>query len=138
MKKYNFDEIWTRVKGETDIKKLKLLAGFVEVTPQSLSNRRKENSFPVEWAYLISKKYKINIEWLMEGTGPKDLNQARLDIDILNMIEKWIKEEEKNNPGATAWFSFDFRKKYPEFDRWEKREEDNLPDNISAQKKHIA
>lgn len=129
---YNFDEVWDRVKKETDIKKLRQLAEVVESTQQNISNRKKAKSFPVTWAYQISKKSNLNIEWILEGTGPIRPDQPNREIEIINQIEKWVTETEKKEPGALSWFKFDFRKKYPEFDKWEKREEGNSSRNISA------
>jgi hypothetical protein len=53
-------------------------------------------------------------------------------------LERWIQEEEKKQPGASTWFEFDFRKKYPEFDRWKKKEEDRTDKPDSGSKSNIA
>jgi len=41
----------------------------------------------------------------------------------------WIQDRARNEPGFWLWSSYDFRKKYPEFERWEKREEGGLAES---------
>jgi hypothetical protein len=44
----------------------------------------------------------------------------------------------KKQPGAVTWFEFRFPEKYPEFDRWEKREENSSIKPDLADKNNIA
>lgn len=138
MNKINFEEIWGRICEATDLNKYQELADFVGVTKSNISNRKSGNIFPIEWAYKIAKKYELNIEWIMEGIGPKRPGQGNDDPEIIKQIREWIQEQERREPGALAWFKYDFRKKYPEFDRWEKREEGSSAESYTAARSNIA
>jgi pyruvate-formate lyase-activating enzyme len=134
----SFEEIWDRIRKETKLKKITELAELAETSQPNVSKKKKENNFPVDWAYKIAKKYELNIEWILEGTGPQRPGQGSDDPEIIKQIVKWIKEQERKEPGALAWFTYDFRKKYPEFDRWEKREEDSSADHNAGIKSNTA
>lgn len=134
----NFLKIFERVKTATSIKNMVQLSEIVEASQQNVSWRKKEDSFPVEWAYKIAKKYELNIEWILEGTGPQRPGQINEDPEIIKQIVSWIQELEKKEPGALAWFTYDFKKKYPDFDRWEKREEGNSDKHTAGIKNNTA
>lgn len=134
----DFENVWERIRSQTDLKKIVNLADFAETSQPNVSKKKKENKFPIEWAYKIGKKYKLNIEWILEGTGPQRPDQGGHSLEIINQIERWVQEQEKKEPGALTWFTFDFRKKYPEFDRWEKREENSSNKSTSGSKSNIA
>jgi hypothetical protein len=129
----NFDKILERIKEVTDIENMVHLAKTVGTVQSNVSKKRKANIFPAEWAYIIGKKYGLLTEWIMTGEGPKNIGEINSkEIEIISKIEEWIKQAEEKEPGALIWFTYDFRKKYPEFDKWEKRGKDNLSGNISA------
>lgn len=137
MAKKEFSEVWERVRSETNLKKIIDLAKFVGTSQPNVSKKKKENNFPIEWAYEIAKKNRLSIEWILEGNGPKRTEQCSENPEIIKQIVTWIQEQEKKEPGALAWFKYDFRKKYPEFDRWEKREEGDSVESDAAAKSNI-
>jgi hypothetical protein len=128
-----FDDVWKRIKELTNIKKMKELAELVGTTQPNVSLKKKADIFPAEWAYEVGKKYGLLTEWIMTGIGPRKLEEiSTKEVEIISKIEEWIKQVEEKEPGALAWFTYDFRKKYPEFDKWEKRGEDSSSGNISV------
>lgn len=134
----SFEEIWDRIKKETKLKKITELAELAETSQPNVSKKKKEDNFPVDWAYKISKKFGLNIEWILEGTGPQRPDQSNDDPEIIKQISKWIQEQERKEPGALAWFKYDFRKKYSDFDRWEKREQGDSAESDKGIKENIA
>jgi transcriptional regulator with XRE-family HTH domain len=132
MNNLNFIEILARLRKETDLEKDKDLAKFVGVANSNISNRKRENNFSIEWAYLISKKYKLNIEWILEGIGPVRLGHTEREIETISNLEKWLAEYRKIEPGALIWFDLEVKRKFPEFADWLKKREDHLYENISA------
>lgn len=138
MNQLSFEEIWERIRKTTELKKYQELAEFVGVTKSNISNRKASKIFPIDWAYRIAKKYELNIEWILEGTGPQRPGKGGNHPEIIEQIQNWIQEQERREPGALAWFTYDFRKKYPEFSRWEKREEGDSAKSDTAAKSNIA
>lgn len=133
-----YEEIFERIKKVTKIKNTVQLAKAVGCTQPTVSARKKQEVFPVDWAYKISKEYGLNIEWIMEGTGPQRPGLSFDDPGIIKQIRIWIQEQERREPGALAWFTYDFRKKYPEFSRWEKREEGDSVESDTGIKENTA
>lgn len=134
----NFEEIFERVKKETAIKNTVHLAQVVGCAQPSVSGRKKQGTFPTDWAFKIAQKFGLSTDWIMTGQGSPRPDQGGHGLEIVNQIERWIQEQEKREPGALAWFTYDFRKKYPEFDRWEKREEGDSAESNAASKRNIA
>lgn len=132
-----FAEIWTRIKIETEIRTMSELADFVGSSQPTVSTKKKENTFPVEWAYKVAREYGLNIEWILEGIGSPRPGQSS-DPVIIRQLAEWIREEEKREPGSINWFSREIRRQFPEFDRWEKREKDNSAESDTAAKSNIA
>jgi hypothetical protein len=69
----SFLSVWQRILEETDIKKLNELAEIVETTQPYISRKKKQDDFPVEWAYKVGRKYNLLTEWLLTGEGPKKI-----------------------------------------------------------------
>ena len=118
--KYDFDEIWLRIRHATDLKTLKNLAALVDTSPQNVSNKRKGGKFPAEWGYLVCKEYGLNIEWLMEGIIPLEPDQVDVERknNFITDIEKWLIDFAANDPDAFIWFELEFKRKFPEFADW--------------------
>ncbi|MDD2307831.1 MAG: hypothetical protein PHP53_24220 [Prolixibacteraceae bacterium] len=122
----SFEQIWERVKKKTDIRTFTELADLVGTTGPYISRKKKENDFPVIWAYEIAQKYKLSTDWIMTGgetksSGPlKDHSQR---LEITEQIEKWLLEEIKKNPKRKDWFEVEFEKAFEEFKRWKEEKE---------------
>ena len=137
---FRFLEIWERIKRETDIVKLGQLAKIIEISQSVVSKRKDENFFPVEWAYIVSKEKNLNIDWILEGTGPirpGDQEGKKLELDFLNDIEKWIHKNESKREGFTKWFEIEIERNFPEFKEW-KRKADKDRENSFIQEANIA
>ncbi|MCI5146559.1 MAG: hypothetical protein D3923_13785 [Candidatus Electrothrix sp. AR3] len=135
-----FNEIWERIKKETDIKTLKELAKKVETTQSYVSRKKQKNEFPVKWAYSIGREYSLLTEWIITGEGPKNLfatnepdklytkktidqrEPAEKDeIDfLLRKIKQWLLELKKENPKRISWFECILEDKIPEYREWAK------------------
>lgn len=69
-----FIEIFNRIKNETDIKTLTLLAKFLGTTQPYISKKKKDNEFSANWAFKIAQKYSLSTDWILTGEGPKRLS----------------------------------------------------------------
>lgn len=119
-----FDKIFERIKKETEIKSMVHLAKKVGTAQSYVSKKRKEDKFPVEWAYIVGREYDLLTEWILTGDGPKSLNDDNeRKIKLLNEVENWILNANEEDQGAVDWFTYDFRKKYPEFVEWLKKKD---------------
>ncbi|MBU0481233.1 MAG: helix-turn-helix domain containing protein [Proteobacteria bacterium] len=119
-----FDKIFERIKRETEIKSMAHLAKMVGTAQSYVSKKRKEDKFPVEWAYIVGREYDLLTEWILTGNGPKSLNdENERKIKLLNEVECWILNTDEEERGAVEWFTYDFRKKYPEFVEWLRKKE---------------
>jgi len=64
------------------------LAEIVGVTTSSVTKKKQQNIFPVEWAFLIGRKYDVLTEWILLGIEPKRLTAEKNEN---------FKEEDSNN-----------------------------------------
>ena len=121
--KYDFDEVWLRIRHATDLKTLKNLAALVGTSPQNVSNKRKTGKFPAEWGYLVCKEYGLHIEWLMEGIIPLEPDQVDVERKntFIGAIEKWLIDFAGKDPDRLVWFELEFKRKFPEFAEWFKK-----------------
>ena len=136
-----FNEIWERIKKETDIKTLKELAKKVDTTQSYVSRKKQKNEFPVKWAYSIGREYSLLTEWIITGEGPKNLfatNEPNIiytkktikhkepagkdkEIDfLLKKIKQWLLEIKSENPKRVSWFECILEDKIPEYREWAK------------------
>ena len=119
----SFFEIWARINGETPIKNFTQLAEVVESSKQSVSRKKNEDEFPVEWAFKVSQKFNVNTDWIMSGEGPKRLGDNTTAPDRekkpKGIIEEWIKDvrEKEGNDGRLV---MDLADQVPEFKKWYK------------------
>ncbi|WPD21595.1 MAG: helix-turn-helix domain-containing protein [Candidatus Electrothrix scaldis] len=124
-----FEDIWERIKKETDIQQLKDLADVVGTAQQSVSRKRKEDKFPIEWAYIVGKQYNLSTDWIIEGKGPKkrdgQIKRIEVDNNYLSLVVTWFKDITLQDPRKKTWFEIQFEKAFPEFKDWlEIREEE--------------
>lgn len=114
-----FDRIFGRIKEVTDIKNMVQLAKVVSTVQSNVSKKRKEDKFSVEWAYKVGRKYGVLTEWIMTGEGPKSLDESvARKTELISEIEKWIIDKESNLQGTLIWFDIEFKRKFPEFEKW--------------------
>jgi hypothetical protein len=121
-----FLSVWERVRTVTSLKKLKDLADFIGVSGQFVSKKKKEDHFPVEWAFKIAQEYGTSTDWLMtgtEGTTPKNDRTAELEFDILKDLDIWLKELVVGEPYRKEWFRASIEDSFPMFREWKKRRE---------------
>ena len=140
---FPFEQTWERLKIEINLKNLNELVDIIGISQSVVSKRKKENIFPVEWAYIVSKKKNLNIDWILEGTGPVrpgDQEGKKLELEFLADIGKWLQNKEEIRPEVYDWFKFEFKERFPEFPNWNKKEKNNDEDreDNSIQEANIA
>lgn len=123
-----FDKIWERVKSETQVKNMLNLARTVGTTQQNVSKKKKENKFPVEWAYKVAQQYGLLTEWIMNGEGPKRLKDVVDPSDQeeqnTGIIEEWVQEIRKKE-GNDGRIVMELSLQVPEFREWYKEKKSN-------------
>ncbi len=141
----SFDAVWERIKEESNLDTLKKLAELLETSTQNVSNKKREKYFPIEWGYTIARKYNLLAEWVMEGTGPKRLNENRIKAQESNnqntigkYIDEWLAEQAIQDERIANWFEFDFEKKYPEFGEWKRKKLEEERKNTIPRQQNIA
>lgn len=120
----NFENIWSRIQCETEIRTFTELANLIGTTSQYISRKRKENDFLVIWAYAVGQKYKLSTDWIMTGKGFKRLEEQRgnsVNYPILCEIGEWLDEEVRKNPKQEIWFEVEFEKQFQEFKEWKRK-----------------
>lgn len=119
----NFDEIWNRIRQETDLKTLADLGQVIDKKQQTISYSKSKNEFSPAWAYIVGKKYDLLTEWIMEGKGPKRLTESpeNRKFDILNEVEEWLDEEVRKNPRRESWFELQMLDNFESFRKWKRK-----------------
>jgi len=67
--KTNFEEVWERIKDNTNLHSFRDLAKFLEIEPASITGHKRKGVFNLKHAQKIAEKYKFNIDWLLTGKG---------------------------------------------------------------------
>ena len=87
-----------------------------------VSKKKKDNDFPVKWAYLVGQKYELSTDWIMTGKGTKKNNEpftkAKIENDFLEIVDKWLNELIKKEPSRAEWFRYHFEDSFPGFKKW--------------------
>lgn len=122
-----FDERWLRIKKETNINNFTMLAKVVKTTHQYVSKKKKDDDFPVKWAYSVAEKYNLSTDWIMTGRGPKKINQedtrGQTENDFLHLVDEWLQELTKAKPQRAEWFQLQFEDSFPSFKKWYEKKE---------------
>lgn len=63
----NFDAVFLRIKGETDIKSVRQLSEIIGRKHPTVSAAKSKDNFSASWAYEIEKKYGLLTGWIMTG-----------------------------------------------------------------------
>lgn len=115
----NFMEIWGRVQQETEIKSLTNLAKLIGITQPSVSERKRKNEFPLDWAYIIAKKYSLSMDWLISGEEPIRRNAIKEPKNkYIVLLDEWLNEIANADPRKEYWFQCSIEKTFPEFKEW--------------------
>jgi hypothetical protein len=132
----NFNTVWERIQQECRVKNLSQLADIIETSQPNVSKKKKTGIFPPEWAYAVGKKYKISTDWIMTGRGEKYHGEEKkpLKCEFLGDVDNWISELKKEDPKNEAWFEIQFKKLFPEFNRWFQRKNGENGRNTSISK----
>ena len=123
----HFEEALARIKAEVGIKTLSGLAEIVGSSQQYVSKKSKESEFPVQWAYLVGKKYGLLTEWIMTGEGPKRIEEKGRSAFLVE-LEGWAKEVSESE--NLKWLENQIENQFPDFKRW--REEKTQPSETTA------
>jgi hypothetical protein len=129
---FPFEIVWERIRKEINLKNYIQLVEIIGISQSVVSKRKNENIFPVEWAYILSKKYSLCVEWILEGKGEKRVNRKETEktgSSFLKKVECWLEEEKKKEPKFSDWFEVEFAKKFPEFAEWKRNAEIEKEDN---------
>lgn len=130
--KFLFSDVWPRIIESTGIKRYKELAELINVAASRVSERAKENNFPVEWGYWVAKKFGLNLDWLLTGEGEKTC-EKEMKSEALLRIQEWLNDIERTNKDYKVWFKVEFERKFPEYAEWKKRKEGPAgQNNLSA------
>jgi len=118
----NFSEVWERIKKETGIKNQTQLSELIGITQPSISQKKKENEFPIWWAYIIAKEYQLSTDWLFTGEKPIRVETTRERKNSYGMlIDEWLDEIKREDPGREEWFRCNFEDSFPSFKSWVQR-----------------
>lgn len=128
----DFLSSWGRVKDKTNLCKLNQLADFVGVSQQFVSKKKKENSFPIEWAFKVATTYNLSTDWIMRGEGKEN----RSKDDFFLQLESWAKETTGSNDITAIKNMID--QCLPMFKQWRKRREEQESSGDSSADKKIA
>jgi len=134
---FDFEEVFERVKKATDIRSLVQLAEIIDVTQQAVSLNKKKNIFPIEWAYIISEQFNLELNWLVKGEEKEKEETIFCErkTQILNEIERWLDTENEKQPKTIDWFEVEFEKKFPDFAEWKRKAEEEREVNFVQEQK---
>ncbi len=115
-------EIWGRVQEGTDITSLSNLSKLIGITQPSVSERKRKNEFPLDWAYVIAQKYNLSMDWLITGKGPKRIGaEHEPKNSYVLLIDEWLDEMKQEDPRREEWFKCNFEDCFPSFKSWAQR-----------------
>ena len=133
---FDYSAVFERIRSGADIANTVQLAEVIGVSQSAVSQNKIKNTFPLDWAYLISEKYNFNLDWVTRGIPPikkGETSSKKFKSDVLEEIEEWIEEEKKREPDIEAWFRVEFKEKFPKFAEWKRKTDKDRENNISQQ-----
>ena len=134
----HFFEIWERIKIATSVNNFIQLAEIVESSKQSVSRKKSENEFPVEWAFKVAQKFNLNTDWIMTGKGPKQSGDTSGPPDQeeqnTGIIEEWVQEVRKKE-GNDGRIVMELALQVSEFREWY-REKKSKSDGVEVGPPH--
>ena len=123
---FSFEECWERIKGKTPLENYSQLAEIIELSKSNVTKRKDENLFPVEWAFVVARRYGLTTEWILTGEEEKKLEQLkkRREFAILDECEEWLKEEVRKNPERKVWFELQLLDSFQTFAEWRRKRDE--------------
>ncbi|MGR0481814.1 MAG: helix-turn-helix domain-containing protein [Candidatus Electronema sp. V4] len=119
----DFVSVWERIKKSTDIKNITQLAAVIGKTQPTVSAKQgQKKEFPIEWAYLVSEKYGLSLNWVLKGEEPVRAGAAREPKNsYVLLIDEWVSEMRGEDPRREEWFKCNFEDAFPSFKSWMQR-----------------
>ncbi|WPD22866.1 MAG: helix-turn-helix domain-containing protein [Candidatus Electrothrix scaldis] len=120
----NFSNVWERIQREAKIKNISQLAEIVGKTHQTISAKKAQGKeFPIEWAYLVAKKYNLSTDWILTGKGDKHVEgKIEPSKKIIIRLEKWLENLTAKDPRKEIWFECEIERHFPEFKEWDEQQ----------------
>lgn len=66
----SFQDIYNRILCATNIRTQTELAAILEIRQSSISDAKRRDSIPADWYLKLYEKFRLNPEWLKQGSGP--------------------------------------------------------------------
>lgn len=123
LNKMIFSKVWERIRKEAGIKNISQLAQIVGKTHQTISAKKAQGKeFPIEWAYLVAKKYNLSTDWILTGEGDKHVEgKTGPENKFILRLEAWLNELKAGDPRKEYWFQCEIERTFPEFKEWEEQ-----------------
>ncbi len=64
-----FEDVWERVRKATELRTQADMATFLNIKSPSITGAKQRGHFPLDWAYRISAKYGLGLDYLLHGKG---------------------------------------------------------------------
>lgn len=119
---FSFEECWERIKKETPLENYSQLAEIIELSKSNVTKRKDENLFPVEWAFVVARKYGLTTEWILTGKEKKSSEATSSYYDFYDELEQWARET--GGSSNTTWLKSQIESFFPMFKEWRKRRDD--------------
>ena len=122
----NVNKIFDRAKEILNLKSDTSLASTLNMTPSSLSERRRRGTIPWKELFAMCEKERINFHWLLTGNGEQyllgrenasDPENAALWQMIGFLRETWAKSDSREK----IWLEVQFEKCFGDYVSWLKK-----------------
>ncbi|MCI5144258.1 MAG: hypothetical protein D3923_01725 [Candidatus Electrothrix sp. AR3] len=114
----DFKTIMGRIESATEIRNLNQLSRIINIPQSTISRKRSINQFEVDWAYRLSIKFDLSIDWILKGENPKNKNELIREDKYIEMLEEWLKDHSLSDARNRAVFEVSLEKTFPEFKEW--------------------
>ena len=132
-----YSAIMERIAPVTGIKSPAQMSKIIKIPQSTISRKKKSNQFEVEWAYRISRRFNISIDWILTGEERKLLvsqnkNNGYKDTEMRDRgnffkeivrLQEWLFEVCEAEPARRNWFKVELMDKFPIFASWLKDKE---------------
>lgn len=142
-KSYNFSfmDVFERIASVTDMSNQHEIGYLVGVSQAAVSKRKKDDTWPIEWAYIVAAEYGLLTEWVLTGKGPMRLGETieeKYSMPFLQEVEEWLEGLVAAHPGRKTWFIVEFEDKFPMFREWKKRKDQAQGKSNSTPGRNVA
>ena len=119
----DFESVWRRIQKEAGIKNITQLSEVIGKTHQTISAKKgQQKEFPIEWAYIVGKKYGLSLDWLLTGEEPVKAGMEKVPKNrYVLLLDEWLCEIANEDPRKEYWFQCAIEKTFPEFKEWAQR-----------------